>query len=105
MSELLSPKIELFAGHMHGLYCPGCKWMHHIAIDKPSGAGQQWQWDGNVNMPTYSPSILVQFNKFCTEAFVCHSFIRNGQWEFLNDCTHELAGQTVSMVDIPEEEL
>lgn len=104
MSELLSPKIELFADFMHGFYCPGCKWMHHIAITKPSETNQQWQWDGNVNMPTYSPSISVEWSRYDVP-IKCHSFIQNGQWVFLGDCTHELAGQTVSMVDIPEEQL
>lgn len=30
---------------------------------------------------------------------VCHSFVRNGKIEYLNDCTHELAGQTVELLD------
>ena len=30
-------------------------------------------------------------------AVVCHSFVRAGQIEFLGDCTHEFAGQTVPM--------
>jgi hypothetical protein len=32
------------------------------------------------------------------EQVVCHSYIRNGRIEFLPDCTHARAGQTV---DIP----
>ena len=28
---------------------------------------------------------------------VCHSFVRDGRIEFLSDCTHELAGQTVEL--------
>lgn len=32
----------------------------------------------------------------------CHSFIRNGHWEFLGDCAHSLAGQTVPMVPVPD---
>lgn len=28
---------------------------------------------------------------------VCHSFITDGQIQFLNDCTHPLAGQTVPL--------
>lgn len=32
----------------------------------------------------------------------CHSFIKNGQWQFLSDCAHELAGQTVPMVPLPD---
>lgn len=32
----------------------------------------------------------------------CHSFIRDGQWQFLSDCAHSLAGQTVPMVPVPD---
>lgn len=32
----------------------------------------------------------------------CHSFLREGVWEFLSDSAHALAGQTVPMVPIPE---
>ncbi|MCZ4340562.1 hypothetical protein O4H52_03015 [Sphingomonadaceae bacterium G21617-S1] len=32
---------------------------------------------------------------------VCHSFVRNGQIEFLSDCTHALAGQTVPLPPFP----
>ena len=32
---------------------------------------------------------------------VCHSFIRDGQWQFLADSTHALADQTVPMLPIP----
>lgn len=33
---------------------------------------------------------------------VCHSFIRKGQWEFLGDSTHALAGQNVPLVPLPD---
>lgn len=31
----------------------------------------------------------------------CHSFLRNGQWEFLGDSTHKLAGKNAQMVPLP----
>lgn len=33
---------------------------------------------------------------------VCHCFIVAGQWQFLGDCTHELAGQTVDLPLLPD---
>jgi hypothetical protein len=30
---------------------------------------------------------------------ICHSFVRDGRIEFLSDCTHRLAGQTVDLPD------
>lgn len=34
---------------------------------------------------------------------VCHSFVRAGRIEFLGDCTHALAGQTVPLPPWPED--
>lgn len=31
---------------------------------------------------------------------VCHSFVRDGRIQFLSDCTHKLANQTVDLPDI-----
>lgn len=32
---------------------------------------------------------------------VCHSYVTDGQVQFLSDCTHVLAGQTVPLPEIP----
>ncbi|MCO4274302.1 DUF6527 family protein [Pseudarthrobacter sp. HLT3-5] len=73
------------------LWCPGCDEAHRIT--------NSWQFDGNIESPTFSPSILVQGGEFDTR---CHSFIRQGEWEYLGDCTHTLANQKVPMVDLPK---
>ena len=83
-------------------WCPGCKMAHRIVVDSPDG----WTW----NEATLSmwPSLLVYDRKKFDETGKivdlprCHSFIRDGVWEFLGDCTHELAGQKVSMVPLPD---
>ena len=30
---------------------------------------------------------------------ICHSFVTDGRIQFLGDCTHKLAGQTVDLPD------
>lgn len=74
----------------HAAYCPGCK-EYHVIYDS-------WQFDGNYQSPTFSPSLRVQgySEKFNCD-YVCHSFIRDGLWQFLSDCTHALKGQTVPL--------
>ncbi|MNJ76318.1 hypothetical protein D3C77_735750 [compost metagenome] len=42
--------------------------------------------------------MLVRWNEW-EEAKVCHSFVTDGRSQYLTDCTHALAGQTV---DLPE---
>src|SRR4051794_38443648 len=80
------------------LWCPGCKDVHRIT--------NLWDFDGNLEAPTFNPSILTKGGGYYKRdgSFVrghrCHSFIRNGVWEFLSDCDHELAGKHVPMVDL-----
>lgn len=73
-------------------YCPGCKEGHTIPVPR-------WTFDGNVERPTFSPSIL---RTAAPSDYRCHSFVENGQIRFCGDCNHALAGQTVDMVDFPE---
>lgn len=84
-------------------WCPGCDGAHQI-VDGT------WTWNGDLERPTFSPSVLVKGFGFAREPevdgppaapgpTVCHSFVNAGRIQFLADCTHELAGQTV---DLPE---
>lgn len=98
--------------------CPGCGMVHGVRV---AGDGA-WHWNGSVDYPTLSPSVLFAcghfaqgwtgprcwctYNKEHPEQAVhgfscvrCHSFVRDGKIQFLGDCTHALANQTV---DLPE---
>ena len=58
-----------------------------------------------MDAPTFSPSINVRYN-FTQEdggPDICHSFVKAGNIQFLGDCTHALAGQTVPLPDWPKE--
>lgn len=62
-----------------------------------------WTWNGNVDMPTVKPSVLTKGGTYEGETYiehVCHSWINDGKVQFLGDCTHELAGQTVDLLDV-----
>lgn len=65
-----------------------------------------WHFDGNTESPSIEPSILVNgpesVTRFPKPMLRCHSFVRKGEWQFLNDSDHELAGKTVPMVELPE---
>ena len=107
-------------GHGHRLYlwCPGCDDTHLVCVRHPEGQGGPcWEWDGNLEAPTISPSIKVEGKQWAEDmgfykprhssvpvggSIVCHSFVKNGQWEFLGDCTHDLKGQTVPLPPFPE---
>ena len=93
-------------------WCPGCNCAHHVRV----GSGNGWSYNGNPDSPTFSPSILVRapmsippvtpenmddYNKNpwpqTRIETICHSFITNGNIQFLSDCTHALANQTVPL--------
>jgi hypothetical protein len=107
-------------GRFYGvqIQCPGCLWLHdgspsaHVLETDWMPEGMQrtlghrpdfWAFDGNLERPTFSPSLLRQSHRWEGEQkvpFVCHSFIRDGRIQFLTDCTHALAGQTVDLPDV-----
>lgn len=71
---------------------------HGVPVDGSRG----WTWNGSLEAPTLNPSILVHPHKSAPpfkDQPRCHSFVREGKIQFLADCEHALAGQTVP---IPE---
>lgn len=94
--QVLSPKLWLvFNEPAH--YCPGCKALHRIDVNAPNKyTGARWTWDGNVQAPTFNPSINIVGH--------CHYFVRDGQLQYCSDSKHALAGQTIPLPDIPDDE-
>ena len=64
-----------------------------------------WTWNGSTDAPTLRPSVLTQGHSRHSEyAFRCHSWINDGTAQFLADCSHSMAGQTVLLLDVDESE-
>lgn len=106
--------------------CPGCGEAHVVPVRVGSKVPNAWEWNGSLERPTLSPSLLVTtghhtpgFDKskdpcWCTydaehpdepsgfSCRTCHSFVREGRVEFLGDCTHSLAGKTIDLPLISE---
>jgi hypothetical protein len=80
--------------------CPGCEEFggsgHHMLPVNSAEKSPSWEWNGSLDAPTLSPSILSRRRP----EQVCHSFLRDGVFEFLGDCTHSLVGQSVPMPDL-----
>lgn len=118
----ISSKLRSVEGGGLTYWCQGCKTRHMIRHG--DGPGERWGWNGDVEKPTFSPSVLTtnghyldthvtgarcwcvynvehpeQEHPFTCQR--CHTFIRNGMVEFLSDCSHELAGQTLPLPDLP----
>lgn len=97
----LSPKLRSTAGGGLSYWCQGCEDIHAIRIG--DGPGPRWTWDGNADVPTFAPSVLVTLSDPDGELpdERCHTFVKGGMVQFLGDCTHALAGQTLPLPDLP----
>ena len=71
-------------------WCPACNRMH-IVTDA---------WDVDLTTDTISPSVLVNVGHANPNEPICHSFVRKGKIQYLNDCTHKMAGKTVELQDL-----
>lgn len=83
--------------------CPGCAASGFVSghvLTTGAHLPTRWGFNGDAERPTFTPSLLCTF-EWGEErrAVVCHSFITDGRIQYLGDCTHALAGQTV---DLPE---
>ena len=94
------------------LFCPACECGHWF--------NDTWQFNGDMEKPTISPSILVRSVTMPdpiprnadgsykigadgrvegSKDSVCHSFVTDGKIRFLDDCTHDMAGQIVDLLE------
>lgn len=118
----MSDKIQENDG-LVSFFCPGCEMTHYISVGE--GDGPRWNWNGSKERPTFTPSILVRNGHYVPghadkpcwcefhqknpdsdisfKCLQCHSFITDGYIQYLADCSHTLAGQTVPLpISIPQ---
>lgn len=107
-----SPILRTVEGGNFSFWCPGCQQQHVVAVGTPFRNGARWSFNGVVDRPTFSPSIHIKTGHYvdgtpredcwlCKKGSVackvCHSYVTDGRIQFLPDCTHALAGQTVDL--------
>lgn len=76
-----------------------------------------WTWNGDTEKPTLRPSIATSGCRQITDEegarimageeldlpkINCHTWVNDGMVQFLADCTHELAGQTLPLLEVEE---
>ena len=95
-------KESTFEGNLVGyrFFCPGCQCSHLFSVahdprDRRYPNDPVWKFDGNMESPTFEPSLVYPDH--------CHLYVRNGRIEFLSDCNHALAGQTVDLPDCEDD--
>lgn len=99
----------------YSFYCPGCKHHHVYYVKNPHINGAQWTFNGDLDKPTFQPSLLNRWGKEAMPDWIepneqpgelpwsgrCHLFVVDGVINFCGDCTHPYSGkQGVPMEDI-----
>lgn len=90
-------------------WCPACKEMHAFATLAPLKNGARWTWNGNVDKPTFTPSMNISVGPYKDEDFDiplsrCHYILTNGLINFCDNSTHAMKGQQgVPLPDLPPE--
>lgn len=82
-------------------WCPGCEALEGVEVGNVRKE-HVWSFNNDLKRPSLHPSVLVR-GVGAEERHRCHCWIKDGQIEFLADCTHELAGKTVPMTLPPED--
>lgn len=110
MTDMRRGLLRIGEGGRLLFWCPGCNETHQVSVRDSGGSG--WGFNGDYDRPTFTPSILVRYKRRITDDeaerilageeinlpdTVCHSFVTDGRIQFLEDCTHDLAGQTVDL--------
>ncbi|MEW6304699.1 MAG: DUF6527 family protein [Verrucomicrobiota bacterium] len=80
-------------------FCPGCRCAHGVWVEEPNAhTGAQWTWNGSMERPTFQPSILIEYSPAPPDRPErCHLYVTDGRIQYLPDCTHALAGQTIPL--------
>lgn len=110
-------KVVNQGGGRYSFYCPGCQHDHVYYTQDPDP--KKWTFNGNLQSPTFTPSLLNTWGKEADPNWIepediapdepgswsgrCHLFVTNGEINFCGDCTHNYSGaQHVPMREYPQ---
>ena len=93
--------------------CPACDGVHQVWTKTPRPNGG-WTFNGDFDRPTFTPSVLVTYNGPDADGkdvgfgpgppSRCHSFVTTGEIQFCGDSSHALAGKTVPLPELTDDE-
>lgn len=95
--------IKCPAGHYHYI---------HTKKTNPNGQGMAWNFNGNMNLPTFTPSINERTGTYVDpntkgdpdwlreNSYHCHFIVTSGKIQFCGDCSHNLKGREMYLLEI-----
>lgn len=104
MAKLRNPRPGVYE-----FKCPGCGHLHCF-YTKESNYVHAWEFNGNMDNPTFTPSLLNRNGKYADPNFIdtgnistqCHLHVTNGKIQYCQDCTHSYNGKIIDMVDFED---
>ena len=100
----------------YSFYCPGCASLnrpyscdaHAFFTSNPNPIDTKcwkpqlnWDFNGDLDNPTFSPSLLNWLDEPEHMAFRCHLFLREGKIHYCDDCSHSFAGKVIDLAEFP----
>lgn len=83
-------------------YCPACR-EHHF-IRTVTAQGQHcWNFDGNRDSPTFTPSQRITWNQGGVD-HTCHYTITKGKVLYHSDCSHDHVGREIDLPDLSSDD-
>ncbi len=79
-------------GAYYYFFCPACNSNHKFEVRVG-----HWSFNGNMEKPSFEPSLNLLLH-----GGRCHLFVKDGRIQYLGDCKHDLAGQSVEMRDMED---
>lgn len=74
--------------------------MPHEFNVNPDFSPNVWEFNGNLDSPSFSPSLLVNKDHQVEGVLQCHSWVTDGKIRFYDNCDHDLKNQIVDLFDI-----
>jgi hypothetical protein len=113
LKEYHDDAMQLIGYYFH---CPGCGTRHAVSTTRPNSSGARWSFNGNLDKPTFSPSLNQRTGPWPDGARIhgrdvggkieiCHLNVTDGICDFHADSTHEHAGQKLPLLDLLAEDL
>lgn len=78
------------------IYCEGCRHHHFINTQERNSNNAIWKFNGDLNRPTFIPSIHIKVEGVS----ICHFTITDGIIKYENDCEHDLRESTRPLTEI-----
>jgi hypothetical protein len=90
------PALCMVRPGVYSHFCPGCQTCHSFNVHDLSRDGRVIGWCGDVHRPSTGEPIRHE-----KDGRVCEYILRAGVIHYFQNCTHELAGKSVPMIDCP----